>query len=79
MYEDIVKHAPADARQRIQMYVECVEEEEDPAELPEKYGVKDIQELVQHLVEYECGTRYDRSTDKLIADYKLFWETLDKV
>jgi len=79
MYEDIVKHAPAAARQRIQIYAESVEEVEDPAELLEKYGVKDLKELVQHLVEYESGTPYDVGTDKLIPDYKLFWEMLDKV
>lgn len=79
MYDNIIKHAPKPAQARIVEYVQCVEEVEDLSDLPEKYGVKDIEELVQHLVEYECGTQYDTATDALIRDYKTFWGVMDKI
>jgi len=78
MYDDIISHAPKQAQKRIRVYVETVEHEETPESLRELYGVADIKELVQHLVEYECGTPYVEN-DQLISDYRVFWSTLDKM
>lgn len=79
MYEDIVAKAPSKrAQQRIRIYAECVESEETPESLLKLYEVKDLKELVQHLVEYECGSPYEVD-DRLTKDYRLFWRTMNKV
>lgn len=78
MYDDIVAHLPTKARKRVLIYAESVEEAHDTAELPEYYNVTGVRELVQHLAEYESGTAYPHD-DKLIADYKLFWNVLGNV
>lgn len=76
MFDDIIKHASKDAQWRINEYVQCAMEEETLEDLPSKYGVKDFKEMASHLVQYECGQRYP-AEDKLIKDYKLFWEVVD--
>ena len=78
MFDDIIKHAPKDAQQRIKEYVRCAMEEEAPEGLRNKYGVKDFEEMTSHLVEYECGTPYIFE-DKLIRDYRAFWRLMDAI
>lgn len=78
MYENIIRRAPREAQDRICAYVEELEHEAGKhKEVLEAYGVKSIRELVQHLVEYECGTQYV-AEDPIIIDYKFFWEVMNK-
>jgi len=79
MYEDIIRRAPRHVQERIRYYADAVEH--DTSEYPkllEPYGVESVRELVQHLVEYECGTPY-LDDDPLISDYKLFWSHMGKM
>jgi len=76
MYDEIISHAPKDAQERIRTYADAVAHDVgDFKELLKPYGVESIKELVQHLVEFECGTRY-LSNDPLIEDYQMFWSAL---
>lgn len=68
MYEHILKDASGPAQERIRRYIESCIEGETPESLQRLYNVKDMEELVNHLVEYECGTRYT-TEDPLINDY----------
>jgi len=76
LFDDIIKQAPKDAQWRIAEYVKSATEEETVERLQRLYGVKDAREMASHLTQYECGQRYPVD-DKLIKDYKLFWEVVD--
>ena len=77
MYEDSIKHAPKKAQERIRIFAETVEQIDSPSKLQQFYRVRDLRELINHLVEYECGTPY-MADDPLIGSYRAFWSTLDK-
>lgn len=68
MYEHILKYATGPAQERIRRYIASCIEGETPESLQRLYNVKDMEELVNHLVEYECGTSYILE-DPLMNDY----------
>lgn len=66
-YANILKVLPAKKRRRVAEYVDEVYHQGDKLSL---YGVRTWKELVQHLVEFESGTKY--ATDMPpIQDYVL--------
>lgn len=77
MYEDIIKHAPKKAQERIRVFIETVEQTDSPTRMQQLYHVHDLRELINHLVEYECGTPYIIE-DPLISSYRAFWDAMDK-
>jgi len=77
MYEDIIKYAPKEAQERIRLFAETVEQSDSTSSFQKLYKVRDMRELINHLVEYECGTPY-LLEDPLISSYRAFWNSMAK-